>query len=75
MGSCGYFCEWANEIKTRKFVPQQRLAHITHTMIHPSLSQVLIRQGWEASLPDVELNKSMQVGARVDPAYPKADNT
>ena len=23
MGLCGYFCEWANEIKTRKFVPQQ----------------------------------------------------
>ena len=23
MGSCGYFCEWANKSKARKFVPQQ----------------------------------------------------
>ena len=23
MGLRGYFCEWANEIKARKFVPQQ----------------------------------------------------
>ena len=25
----GYFCKWANEIKTRKFVPQQS----SHTFI------------------------------------------
>ena len=45
---------------------------ITHTMVHPSLSQVLIRQGWEASFIDVGLSKSVRVGARVDPAHPKA---
>ena len=27
MALCGYFCEWANEIKARKFVPQQQLEH------------------------------------------------
>ena len=44
-------------------------------MVHPSLGQVLIRQGWEASLPDVELSKSVQVGTRVDPTHPKVNNT
>ena len=29
----------------------------THTMVHSSLSQVLIWQEWEASLPDVGLSK------------------
>ena len=52
-----------------------RLTHITHTMVHHSLGQVLIKQGWEASLPDVGLSKSVRVGARVDPAHPKVDNT
>ena len=28
MGLCGYFCEWANEIKARKFVPQHHLNKI-----------------------------------------------
>ena len=44
-------------------------------MVHHSLGQVLIRQGWEASLLDVGLSKSVQVGARVNLAYPKVDNT
>ena len=26
MGSCGYFCEWGDEIKTRKVVSQHRLS-------------------------------------------------
>ena len=29
MGSCGYFCEWANEIKTQKFVPQHLAPQVT----------------------------------------------
>ena len=29
MGLCGYFCEWANKIKARKFVPQQKVAKLT----------------------------------------------
>ena len=29
---------------------------IIHTMVHPSLAQVLIRQEWEASLPNVGLS-------------------
>ena len=48
---------------------------LTHIMIHHSLGQVFIRQGWEASLPDVRLSKFVRMGARVDPAYPKANNT
>ena len=48
---------------------------ITYTMVHPSLGQVLIRQGCEVSFLDVGLSKSVQVGARVDLAYPKANNT
>ena len=44
---------------------------ITHTTVHPSLGQELIRSGWEASLFDVGLSKSLQVGARVDPAHSK----
>ena len=27
MGSCGYFCEWTNEIKAQKFVPQQSVSY------------------------------------------------
>ena len=51
-----------------------RLAHIRHTMLHPSLGQVLIRQGWKASLPDVGLNKSIRMTSAPQP-IPKADNT
>ena len=54
-----------------RFIPPM----ITHTMLHYSLGQVLIRQGWEASLPNVGLSKSVQVGVRVDPTHPKEDNT
>ena len=51
------------------------LAHmITHTMIHPSLGQVLIRQGWKASLLDVRLNKFVRVASAPWP-IPKANNT
>ena len=30
-------------------------------MVPPSLGQVLIRQGWEASLPDVGLSKTLRI--------------
>ena len=30
-------------------------------MIYPSLGQVLIRQGWEASLPNVGLSKTLRI--------------
>ena len=46
-----------------------------HTTVHHSLVQVLIRQGWEASLPDVGLSKFVWVDVRADPIYPKANNT
>ena len=36
---------------------------ITHTMVHPSLGQVLIKQGWKASLPDMRLNKFVRVAS------------
>ena len=52
-----------------------RLVHITHTMVHPSFGQMLIRQGWKTSLPAIGLSISMWVGARVDPTHPKANNT
>ena len=43
-----------------------------HTIWYtPSLGQVLIRQGWEESLPDVGLSKFVQVGVRVDLPIPK----
>ena len=48
---------------------------ITHTTVHPSLGQRFIRQGWEASLLDVGLNKFVQVGCRSILAHPKANNT
>ena len=51
-----------------------RLALITHIMVHPSLGQVLIRQGWEASLPDMELNKFMRVASAHRPIL-KTNNT
>ena len=38
-----------------------RLTHITHTMVHHSLGQVLIRQGWEAFLPTVGLSKILRI--------------
>ena len=50
------------------------LLNPTHIMVHPSLGQVLIRQGWEASLPDVELNKFVKVASAPRP-IPKANNT
>ena len=47
---------------------------ITHTMVHHFLGQVLIRQGYETSLPDVRLNKFMRVVLIPQP-IPKANNT
>ena len=46
---------------------------ITHTTVHPSLGQRLIRQGWEASVPDVGLSKFMRVGRRSILAHPKVN--
>jgi len=51
-----------------------RLAHITHTMVHHFLGQVLKRQGWEASLPDVGINKFVRVTSAPQPIA-KANNT
>ena len=52
------------------------LSHmITHTMVHPSLGQRLIKQGWKASLPDVRLSKFMRVGRRSILTHPKVNNT
>ena len=50
-----------------------RLALITHTMVHNSLSQVLIRQEWEASLLNVGLNKFVGVASAPRP-IPKVNN-
>ena len=50
-----------------------RLAHITHTIAHYSLGQVLIRQGWDTSLPNVGLNKFTRVASTPRP-IPKANN-
>ena len=47
---------------------------ITHTIIYPSLGQVLIRQGWEASLPIVGLNKFVRMASAPQPIL-KANNT
>ena len=47
---------------------------ITHTMVHLFLGQVLIRQGYEASLPVVRLNKFVRVVSIPQP-IPKANNT
>ena len=47
----------------------------THTTVHPSLDQRLIRQGWEASLSDVGLSKFVQVGRKSILAHPKVNNT
>ena len=52
-----------------------RLAHITHTMVHPFLGQVLIRQEWEVSIPDVGLNKTLRIRPTPRAANSKADNT
>ena len=55
-----------------RFVPHTK--RITHTMVHHSLGQVLIRQGWEASLLDVGLNKFVRVASAPRPIS-KANNT
>ena len=52
-----------------------RLAHITHTMVHHFLGQVLIRQEWEVSIPDVGLNKTLRIRPTPRAANSKADNT
>ena len=43
-------------------------------MVHHSLGQVRIRQGWKASLPDMGLNKFVRVTSAPQP-IPKADNS
>ena len=43
-------------------------------MIYPSLGQVLIRQGWEAFLLDMRLNKFVRV-ASIPRPIPKVNNT
>ena len=48
--------------------------YLISTMVHPSLGQVLIRQGCEASLPNVGLNKFVRV-AFAPPPILKANNT
>ena len=50
------------------------LPTITHTMVHPFLGQVLIRQGWEAFLPNVGLNKFVRVTSIPRPIF-EANNT
>ena len=52
-----------------------RLTHITHTMVHHSLGQVLIKQGWEASLPDVGLSKTLRIRLAPRAANSEEDNT
>ena len=42
---------------------------------YPSLGQVLIRQGWEASLPDVGLSKTLRIRPAPRAANSKEDNT
>ena len=59
-----YYCE-----RKLSLEPQSRIV-LTHTMVHPSLGQVLIRQRWEVSLPDVGLSKTL----RIRPA-PRATNS
>ena len=67
--------------------PKEGVYHIVCT-VHPSIKQgwegvyhsvctvhPSIRQGWEESLPNVRLNKFVRVGARVNTAHPKANNT
>ena len=52
-----------------------RLAYmIIHIMVYPSLDQVLIRQRWEASLPDVGWNKFVRMASASRP-IPKVNNT
>ena len=52
-----------------------RLAYmIIHIIVYLSLDQVLIRQRWEASLPDVGWNKFVRV-ASAPRSIPKVNNT
>ena len=44
-------------------------------MVHPFLGQVLIRQEWEVSLPDVGLNKTLRIRPTPRAANSKAENT
>ena len=69
---CSIFKIFFSTCGRNKSFPNQVL--ITHTMVHISLSQVLIRLGWEASLPDVGLNKFVRVASAPRP-IPKANNT
>ena len=50
-------------------------SHITHTMVHSSLGQVLIRQGWKASLPDVGLSKTLRIRPTPCATNSKENNT
>ena len=47
----------------------------SYTMVHPYLGQVLIRQGWEASLPDMELSKTLRIKLAPHAANSEEDNT
>ena len=47
----------------------------SYTMVHPYLGQVLIRQGWEASLPDMELSKTLRIRPAPHAANSEEDNT
>ena len=52
MGSCGYFCEWVNEIKARKFVPQPLVIVFftiknTHNLIKLSLFHGVKKVNWQ----------------------------
>ena len=50
------------ETKTKSFFPKVRGTHkSTNCWVHPTYELMLISCGWEASLPDVGLSKSMRV--------------
>ena len=53
----------------------KRWAQLKDIMVHLSLGQVLIRQGWKASLPGVGLSKTLRIRPVPCAVNFKEDNT
>ena len=62
-------------VKTTKRISNIKSIVIIITMVHHSLSSVLIRQGWKVSLLDVGLSKTLRIRPTPCAANSEEDNT
>ena len=59
MDLCGYFCEWANEIKVRKFVSQQRIQKVSYCFFTIKNTPKLINQQLKNGVKIVDWQKKV----------------